>query len=186
MIMVAQNDVLLEEIIGSSFGLASSSSTDPIIKISEIAERLIIAPAMTKSTLLVKGKFRMVDFHQSFHYMSCENCNKAIGYERGENFICYSCKNMTIAQPRCLVCLGVYDDSTLTPVVIFGSLAKQILGCITINLIEHRGKVVHEQSKRDQFLIKLRLEFEATRSNLINRDPVPSLDVCFGELLHEE
>ncbi|KAG6713513.1 hypothetical protein I3842_05G157000 [Carya illinoinensis] len=137
---VAQNDVLLEEIIGSSFGLASSSSTDPIIKISEIAERLIIAPAMTKSTLLVKGKFRMVDFHQSFHYMSCENCNKAIGYERGENFICYSCKNMTIAQPRCLVCLDVYDDSTLTPVAIFGSLAKQILGCITINLIEHRGK----------------------------------------------
>ncbi|KAG6713515.1 hypothetical protein I3842_05G157000 [Carya illinoinensis] len=186
MIMVAQNDVLLEEIIGSSFGLASSSSTDPIIKISEIAERLIIAPAMTKSTLLVKGKFRMVDFHQSFHYMSCENCNKAIGYERGENFICYSCKNMTIAQPRCLVCLDVYDDSTLTPVAIFGSLAKQILGCITINLIEHRGKAVHEQSKRDQFLIKLRLEFEATRSNLINRDPVPSLDVCFGELLHEE
>jgi hypothetical protein len=45
---------------------------------------------------------------------------------------------------------------------------------------------VHEQSKRDQFLMKLRPEFEATRSNLMNRDPSPSLDVCFGELLREE
>eukprot|EP00258_Populus_trichocarpa_P033414 XP_024449433.1 uncharacterized protein LOC112326270 isoform X2 [Populus trichocarpa] len=45
---------------------------------------------------------------------------------------------------------------------------------------------VHEQSKRDQFLMKLRFEFEITRSNLMNRDPFPSLDVCFGELLREE
>jgi hypothetical protein len=37
-----------------------------------------------------------------------------------------------------------------------------------------------------QFLIKLRPEFEVTRSNLMNRDPSPSLDVCFGELLREE
>ena len=45
---------------------------------------------------------------------------------------------------------------------------------------------VHAQSKRDQFLMKLQPKFEATRSNLMNRNPVPSLDVCFGELLHEE
>ncbi|XP_031283759.1 uncharacterized protein LOC116142466 [Pistacia vera] len=45
---------------------------------------------------------------------------------------------------------------------------------------------IHAQSKRDQFLMKLRLEFEATRSNLMNRNPVPSLDICFGELLCEE
>ena len=45
---------------------------------------------------------------------------------------------------------------------------------------------VHEQSKRDQFLMKLRHEYEATRSNLMNRDPSLSLDVYFGELLHEE
>ncbi|KAK0597672.1 hypothetical protein LWI29_027447 [Acer saccharum] len=47
-------------------------------------------------------------------------------------------------------------------------------------------QAVHEQSKRDQFLMKLRPEFEITRSNLMNRDPSPSLDVCFGELLREE
>jgi hypothetical protein len=47
-------------------------------------------------------------------------------------------------------------------------------------------QAVHEQSKRDQFLMKLRHEFEITRSNLMNRDPSPSLDVCFGELLREE
>jgi hypothetical protein len=47
-------------------------------------------------------------------------------------------------------------------------------------------QAVHEQSKRDQFLMKLCPEFEAARSNLMNRDPSPSLDVCFGELLREE
>ena len=34
--------------------------------------------------------------------------------------------------------------------------------------------------------MKLRPEYEAARSNLMNRDPSPSLDVCFGELLREE
>ncbi|KAG6735328.1 hypothetical protein POTOM_062110 [Populus tomentosa] len=45
---------------------------------------------------------------------------------------------------------------------------------------------VHETSKRDQFLMKLRGEFEAIRSNLMNREPVPFLDICVGELLREE
>ena len=45
---------------------------------------------------------------------------------------------------------------------------------------------VHEQSKRDQFFMKLRPEFEAIRFNMINHAPSPSLDACFGELLHEE
>ena len=45
---------------------------------------------------------------------------------------------------------------------------------------------VHETTKRDQFLMKLRSEFEGTRSNLMNRDPVPSLDVCLNELFREE
>lgn len=47
-------------------------------------------------------------------------------------------------------------------------------------------QAVHEQSKRDQFLMKLRTEFEGTRSSLMNRESSPSLDVCFGELLREE
>ncbi|KAG6705698.1 hypothetical protein I3842_07G192900 [Carya illinoinensis] len=132
----AQNDKLLEEIIGNSFGSASSSSTDPIIKVSEIAEKLISAPAMARSTYLVRGKFRMVDFHQSFHYVSCENCNKATGYDLGENFICYSCKNAAIARARCRVYLDVYDDTTSTPVVIFESLAEEILGCTAVDLID--------------------------------------------------
>ncbi|KAH0743204.1 hypothetical protein KY290_031197 [Solanum tuberosum] len=47
-------------------------------------------------------------------------------------------------------------------------------------------QAVHEQSKRDQFLMKLRSDFESVRSNLMNCDPSPSLDVCFRELLREE
>ena len=47
-------------------------------------------------------------------------------------------------------------------------------------------QAVHEASKRDQFLMKLRPEFESIRSNLMHRDPSPSLDVCFGALLREE
>ena len=45
---------------------------------------------------------------------------------------------------------------------------------------------VHATSKRDQFLMKLRPDFEIARSNLMNRHPVPSLDACLSELLHEE
>ncbi|XP_058075833.1 uncharacterized protein LOC131224330 [Magnolia sinica] len=47
-------------------------------------------------------------------------------------------------------------------------------------------QVVHKVCKRDQFLMKLRPEFESIRSNLMHRDPSPSLDVCFGALLREE
>ncbi|KAJ0100612.1 hypothetical protein Patl1_21197 [Pistacia atlantica] len=45
---------------------------------------------------------------------------------------------------------------------------------------------VHATSKRDQFLMKLQLDFEIARSNMMNRHPVPSLDACLSELLREE
>jgi len=45
---------------------------------------------------------------------------------------------------------------------------------------------VHETTKRDQFLMKLRSDFEGLRSNLMNRATVPSLDACLNELLREE
>ena len=41
---------------------------------------------------------------------------------------------------------------------------------------------MHETNKRDQFLMKLRSKFEVTRSNLMNRNPVPTLDACLSEL----
>lgn len=47
-------------------------------------------------------------------------------------------------------------------------------------------QVVRERLKRDQFLIKLHHEFEVARSNLMNHDPSPSLDICFRELLYKE
>ena len=39
---------------------------------------------------------------------------------------------------------------------------------------------IHAASKHDQFLMMLRQEFEITRAALLNRDPLPSLDVCLG------
>ncbi|KAJ0042952.1 hypothetical protein Pint_17821 [Pistacia integerrima] len=45
---------------------------------------------------------------------------------------------------------------------------------------------LHKTSQCDQFLMKLRPEYESIRSSLLNRSHVPSLDICFGELLHEE
>ena len=45
---------------------------------------------------------------------------------------------------------------------------------------------VHATSKRDQFLMKLRPDFQTACSNLMNRHPVPSLDACLSELLREE
>ena len=47
-------------------------------------------------------------------------------------------------------------------------------------------QTIHATTWRDQFLIKLRLKYEFVRSSLLNRSHVPSLDICFGELLHEE
>ena len=41
-------------------------------------------------------------------------------------------------------------------------------------------------SQRDQFLMKLRNEYESVRSSLMNRTPLPSLAVCLNELLREE
>ncbi|XP_068667744.1 uncharacterized protein [Aristolochia californica] len=47
-------------------------------------------------------------------------------------------------------------------------------------------QTVHDTSKRDQFLMKLRPEFEIARSHLMNRHPLLSLDACLSELLWEE
>ncbi|RVW92020.1 Retrovirus-related Pol polyprotein from transposon RE1 [Vitis vinifera] len=47
-------------------------------------------------------------------------------------------------------------------------------------------QTIHATTRRDQFLMKLRPEYESVRSSLLNRSPVPSLDICFGELLREE
>ncbi|XP_071921654.1 uncharacterized protein [Coffea arabica] len=61
--------------------------------------------------------------------------------------------------------------------LIYSKVPKEALGSL---------QQVHEVSMRDQFLMKLRSEFEVTRGGLLNRNPVPSLDVCLGELLREE
>ncbi|RVW84806.1 hypothetical protein CK203_048623 [Vitis vinifera] len=47
-------------------------------------------------------------------------------------------------------------------------------------------QAVHATSKRDQFLMKLRPDFEIARSNMMNHHPIPSLDACLSELLSEE
>ena len=53
---------------------------------------------------------------------------------------------------------------------------------VTLSTIQN----LHRTSQRDQFLMKLRPEYESVRSSLLNRSHVPSLDICFGELLREE
>ena len=45
---------------------------------------------------------------------------------------------------------------------------------------------VYKINQIDQFLMKLRPKYESVRASLVNRDPVPSLDACFGELFREE
>ncbi|RDX95271.1 hypothetical protein CR513_22236, partial [Mucuna pruriens] len=47
-------------------------------------------------------------------------------------------------------------------------------------------QIVHETTKRDQFLMKLKSNFESIQSNLMHRDLVPSLDACLNDLLREE
>lgn len=45
---------------------------------------------------------------------------------------------------------------------------------------------LQEIDKWDQFLMKLRTEFEVAQASLLNHDPIPFLDVCFSELLREK
>ncbi|RVW87675.1 hypothetical protein CK203_041171 [Vitis vinifera] len=47
-------------------------------------------------------------------------------------------------------------------------------------------QTIHVTTRHDWFLMKLRPEYEFVLSSLLNRSPVPSLDICFGELLREE
>ena len=47
-------------------------------------------------------------------------------------------------------------------------------------------QTIHATTQRDQLLMKLRSEYEFVHSFLLNRSPVPSLDICFGELLREK
>ncbi|KAL6341371.1 hypothetical protein AAG906_032489 [Vitis piasezkii] len=47
-------------------------------------------------------------------------------------------------------------------------------------------QTVHATSKRDQFLMKLRPDFEIAQSNMMNCHPIPSLDACLSELLREK
>jgi len=45
---------------------------------------------------------------------------------------------------------------------------------------------VHDTTKRNQFLMKLRYDFEGIQTNLMNQAIIPSLDECLNELLREE
>ncbi|RDX69669.1 hypothetical protein CR513_51184, partial [Mucuna pruriens] len=47
-------------------------------------------------------------------------------------------------------------------------------------------QIVHETIEQDQFLMKLRSDFENIWSNLMHRDSVPSLDACLNDLLRKE
>ncbi|KAF5456285.1 hypothetical protein F2P56_025784 [Juglans regia] len=99
-----EDNLLLEETIAKNLdrpvASTSGSSTDPLVKISEIVEALKSIPAMTRSTFMVRGKFTISDLHQPFFYLSCAKCSKTTGYEKDEEFLCYNCKEQTTAKPR--------------------------------------------------------------------------------------
>ena len=58
--------------------------------------------------------------------------------------------------------------------IVNAKVPKEVLSAI---------QIVQEESKSDQFLMKLRPEFKIARPGLLNRNPVPSLDICVGVLL---
>ena len=72
---------------------------------------------------------------------------------------------------------------------LFGLIISTLFMLIYINVPPaalFAVQVVHATNKRDQFLMKLQLDFEIARSNMMNRHPVPSLDACLSEILREE
>ena len=64
----------------------------------------------------------------------------------------------------------------------YANLVTTDIPSVTLSTIQN----LHKTSQRDQFIMKLRPEYESIRSSLLNRSPVLSLEICFGELLHEE
>lgn len=71
----------------------------------------------------------------------------------------------------------------------FSNLLTEYKDIIYASISSDRLKAIqdlHEVTKRDQFLMKLRTEFEPIRSSLMNRESPPSSDDCLGELLREE
>ncbi|KAI4313348.1 hypothetical protein L6164_026334 [Bauhinia variegata] len=65
-----------------------------------------------------------------------------------------------------------------------------ILGSIEAHMVPKEAlagiQEVYEDSRHDQFLMKLRLDFEVALAGLLNKNLIPSLSVCPGELLHKE
>lgn len=47
-------------------------------------------------------------------------------------------------------------------------------------------KKIHQTTQLNQFLMKLRREYEPIRVGLLNWTPLPTLDICLQELLREE
>jgi len=43
-------------------------------------------------------------------------------------------------------------------------------------------QTVQEENKRDQFLMKLRPEFETCIGWILNQNPIPSMDICVDML----
>ena len=61
--------------------------------------------------------------------------------------------------------------------IIYAKVPKEVLSAL---------QTIHEESRCDQFLMKLRAEYETTQAGLLKRNPVPTLDICLGELPREE
>ncbi|RDX65443.1 hypothetical protein CR513_55898, partial [Mucuna pruriens] len=61
--------------------------------------------------------------------------------------------------------------------IIYASLTSEGLSSV---------QIVHETTIRDQFPMNLRYDFESVRSNLMYKDPIPSLDACLNDLLREK
>jgi len=71
----------------------------------------------------------------------------------------------------------------------FMNLWAEYTGIVYKDLSVERQTVVqtfNESTKRDQFLMKLRFDFEGIQTNVMNKAIVPSLDECLNDLLREE
>ena len=103
-------------------------------------------------------------------------------YYQDNNARCFQLENDISNYTQCNLSIQEYYSNFMNLWTEYTDIIYAQIPANSLSIVQK----VHEQSKRDQFLMKLRPEFEITHSNLMNRDPLPTLDVCFGDLLREE
>ncbi|KAF5452509.1 hypothetical protein F2P56_027496 [Juglans regia] len=127
---------LLEEIIAKNLNRPGAStsggSTDPLIKISEIAEALKFIPAKTRSTFMVRGKFTVAFELTVERILDCTTTDIIQHAEQEDHSYIENITNR-IQDKEWMIVLGASMNE-------FGKLRQNKLNVLSVNYIPGTAK----------------------------------------------